>query len=38
MIENEEYLYRLVQEINEAVYAIDSHFIKIHQELLTDDI
>ncbi|AVK84584.1 MarR family transcriptional regulator [Lysinibacillus sp. B2A1] len=38
MIKDEEHLYRLVQEIDEAVYSMDSHFIKIHQELLTDDL
>lgn len=38
MKKDEELLYHLVQEINDAIYSMDSHFIKLHQNLVTDDL
>ncbi|MDM5248972.1 MULTISPECIES: MarR family transcriptional regulator [unclassified Lysinibacillus] len=38
MKKDEEFLYNLVQEINDAIYSMDSHFIKLHQNLVTDDL
>ncbi|MGE7941523.1 MarR family winged helix-turn-helix transcriptional regulator [Lysinibacillus xylanilyticus] len=38
MKKDEERLYHLVQEINDAIYSMDSHFIKLHQNLVTDDL
>ena len=38
MIQQGEYLYQLVQDINDAIYSMDSHFIKVHQHLVTDDL
>ncbi|WP_223553361.1 MarR family winged helix-turn-helix transcriptional regulator [Lysinibacillus sphaericus] len=38
MKKDEELLYHLVQEINDAIYSMDSHFIKLHQNLVTDEL
>lgn len=38
MKKDEERLYHLVQEINDAIYSMDSHFIKLHQNLVTDEL
>lgn len=38
MTQQEEKIYQLVQDINDAIYSMDSHFIKVHQELVTDDL
>lgn len=38
MTEHDERLYQLVQEINDAVYSMDSYFIKVHHDLVTDDL
>ena len=38
MNKDEERLYHLVQEINDAIYSMDSHFIKLHQNLVTDEL
>lgn len=38
MKKDEELLFNLVQEINDAIYSMDSHFIKLHQNLVTDDL
>lgn len=38
MKKDEKRLYHLVQEINDAIYSMDSHFIKLHQNLVTDEL
>lgn len=38
MTQHDEKVYQLVQKINDAVYSMDSHFIKVHQDLVTDDL
>lgn len=38
MDQHDDALYNLVQEINDAIYSMDSHFIKVHQHLVTDDL
>ena len=38
MAKDEKLIYKLVEEINEAVYSMDSHFIKLHQNLLSDEL
>lgn len=38
MTKDEELIYKLVEEINEAIYSMDSHFIKLHQNLLSDEL
>lgn len=38
MTEEEETLYKLVQEINDAIYSMDNHFMKVHQHLIMDDL
>ncbi|KOS68151.1 hypothetical protein AEA09_06005 [Lysinibacillus contaminans] len=38
MTQQQEKTYQLVQDINDAIYSMDSHFIKVHQHLVTDDL
>lgn len=38
MTKDDELLYKLVEEINEAIYSMDSYFIKLHQNLLSDEL
>ncbi|MCL1696064.1 MarR family winged helix-turn-helix transcriptional regulator [Lysinibacillus sp. BPa_S21] len=38
MTNNEELIYKHVEEINEAIYSMDSHFIKLHQHLISDEL
>ncbi|MFF2175572.1 MarR family winged helix-turn-helix transcriptional regulator [Lysinibacillus sp. NPDC058147] len=38
MTKDEELLFKLVEEINEAIYSMDSHFINLHQNLLSDEL
>ncbi|MEB2282120.1 MarR family transcriptional regulator [Lysinibacillus xylanilyticus] len=38
MTKDKELLYMLVEEINEAIYSMDSHFIKLHQNLISDEL
>ncbi|GAB0170897.1 MarR family transcriptional regulator [Lysinibacillus sp. CTST325] len=38
MTKDEELIYKLVEEINDAIYSMDSHFIKLHQNLLSDEL
>lgn len=38
MDQHDDALYKLVQEINDAIYSMDSHLIKVHQHLVTDDL
>lgn len=34
----QEKIYQMVQDINATVYSMNSYFIKVHQELVTDDL
>ncbi|UPW81735.1 MarR family winged helix-turn-helix transcriptional regulator [Lysinibacillus sp. Ag94] len=38
MTKDKELIYMLVEEINEAIYSMDSHFIKLHQNLISDEL
>ncbi|MGE8035688.1 MarR family winged helix-turn-helix transcriptional regulator [Lysinibacillus sp. NPDC093692] len=38
MAKDEEFIYKLVEEINDAIYSMDSHFIKLHQNLISDEL
>ncbi|MED3801210.1 MarR family transcriptional regulator [Lysinibacillus xylanilyticus] len=38
MAKDEKLIYKLVEEINEAIYSMDSHFIKLHQNLISDEL
>lgn len=38
MAKDEEFIYKLVEEINEAIYSMESHFIKLHQNLISDEL
>ncbi|MEY9973815.1 DNA-binding MarR family transcriptional regulator [Lysinibacillus sp. RC46] len=38
MTKDEELIYKLVEEINEAIYSMDSHFIKLHHNLISDEL
>ena len=38
MTQQNEQLFQLVQDINDAIYSFGSHFIKVHQDLMTDDL
>jgi len=38
MAKDEELIYKHVEEINEAIYSMDSHFIKLHQNLISDEL
>ena len=38
MAKDEELIYKLVEEINEAIYSMDVHFIKLHQNLISDEL
>lgn len=38
MTKEKELIYKLVEEINEAIYSMDSHFIKLHQNLISDEL
>lgn len=38
MTQQDDRIYQMVQDINDAIYSMDSHFIKVHQHLVTDDL
>ena len=38
MAQHDERIYQLVQDINDAIYLMDSHFVKVYQHLVTDDL
>lgn len=38
MAKDEELIYKLVEEMNEAIYSMDSHFIKLHQNLMSNEL
>lgn len=38
MTNEDEKLYELVQDISDAIFSMNSHFLKVYQNLVTDDL